>query len=355
MRGDVQARITHLGVAVPAERFSQQEVYELIGYRSAAIRKFFLNTEIGYRHLYRVNAETAPSYEDPNFLLRRFTEGSVSLAKEAIERCLGRAGIEPRQVEFLAVATSTGYVCPGLSARLMGALEFPHHLQHTDIVGHGCAGALPALQRAGDFARANGGPALAVAVEVCSAAYYKDASLETVIGNALCADGAAAALLAPSGSRARPAAAPESRGATVLGFASALYPEYLGHVGFDTIDGRHRIRLSKELRTISGPVVQDLVKRLLDARGVEASRVARWVLHPGGVRVIESIKHHLGLRDDQLAASQHILYHYGNMSSPTVLFVLERVLGSDPPRPGELGVMAALGPGLCAEGALLQF
>src|ERR1700756_6053206 len=115
----------------------------------------------------------------------------------AVRDCLKSCGSSAQDVDFLAVCTCTGYVCPDVGSRLIAHMGFINNRQGASIVGLGCAGALPTMQRAVDFVRANPGrQALILAVEICSACYFVDNTLETVVGNAICADGAAAFLLA---------------------------------------------------------------------------------------------------------------------------------------------------------------
>ena len=122
----------------------------------------------------------------------------------AITNSLESGGLTARDVDFLVVCTCTGYVCPGLGSRFIAHMGFRDNVQRGSMLGLGCAGALPTLQRAIDFVRANPtGVALMVAVEICSACYYVDNTLETVVGNAICADGAAAFLLSRDSSSDR--------------------------------------------------------------------------------------------------------------------------------------------------------
>ena len=127
---------------------------------------------------------------------QRYLTGAVRTGCRAIMDCVTSAGTAVQDVDFLAVCTCTGYVCPDVGSRLIAHMGFKRNVQRASIVGLGCAGALPTLQRVTDFVRANTGrQALMLAVEICSACYYVDDTLETVVGNAICADGAAAFLV----------------------------------------------------------------------------------------------------------------------------------------------------------------
>jgi alkylresorcinol/alkylpyrone synthase len=126
-------------------------------------------------------------------------------------------------------------------------------------------------------------------------------------------------------------------------------------MGFTFPGGRHRVRLSKEIRRIAPGMMEEVATRLLKDHGLRREDVRFWVLHSAGRRVIERAQTALGLPDADLAFSREVLRRYGNMSSATVLFVLDEVLRTGAPRPGDWGVMVALGPGFAAEGALLRW
>jgi len=240
---------------------------------------------------------------------------ALPLGREAAQLALRRAGVGPRDVDLIVAATCTGYLCPGLSARLAADLGMADHLQRADLVGMGCAGAMPALQRAHDFVRAYPDKrALVVTVEVSSACWFVDETLETVVGNAICADGAAAAVVA----------AGAGAGPRLERFETLLDARYLDSVGFSFEEGKNRIVLAGSLRHDAGPMVKQAVERLLANADEPADAMQHWVVHAGGRKVLDSIGESLGFRNGELRHSREILRTHGNMSSPTVLFVLEQ-------------------------------
>jgi predicted naringenin-chalcone synthase len=341
-------RILAVGTANPPLRFTQEEAFRMAGYSSQRILDIFLNSDIEFRHFY-IDPENFSRNETPDQLNQRYLRGAMETGCWATQRCLDAAGITPREVDLFLVCTCTGYVCPDVGSRLIGHMKFRRDVQRGAILGLGCAGALPTLQRAWDYAKAHPGrKALMLAVEICSASYYIDNSLETVVGNAICADGAAAFLLstdAPNGAR-RP---------EVLDFESFLSPEYLDKVGFEQKEGKLRIILAAEIRDIAAPMIENVLKPLLKRHGLASGDIRFWVAHPGGRKVIDNVQKHLGLTDEQLRFSKTVLRTYGNMSSPTVMFVLDEVVRNGDPQPGDWGVMLALGPGMAAEAALLRW
>jgi len=266
-----------------------------------------------------------------------------------VHACLEAAGLSPRDVDLLVVCTSTGYACPDIGTRLVEPVGLRPDIQRASMVGLGCAGALPALQRACDFTQAHPGRiALVLAVEICSACYYVDDTLETVVGNAICADGASAFLLT-SGSVAA------SRYPRIVDFQSFLEPEQLALVGMTHRNGKLRIVLGAEVPELAPSLIQGAVTPLFARHGLRQSDVRFWVAHPGGSKVLDTVQKRLGLTDADLRFARTVLRNYGNMSSPTVMFVLDDVSRNGDPRPGDWGVMTALGPGMAAEAALLRW
>lgn len=343
--------ILAVGTANPPQRYTQQEIYDLICryssfYRSERIRHIFMNSDIDTRHL-SFDIGTIDPRETPDELHRRFRTGSVEVGRQAIERCLRTAGSPAKDIDCLIVVSCTGYLCPGLSSLLTKELNLRTDIQRADLLGMGCAGALPGLQRAYDFVKAHPGKrALLLTVEICSACYFIDDSLETVVGNAICADGAAAVLIGMTEQAAIP---------KMEGFATLLEPSLIDTVGFEQREGKLRIILSKDIRDIAGSLGKQVITNLLSAHGLAQDNIAYWILHSGGRKVIDNLQQTLQLSDADVQHSKRVLRHFGNMSSPTVLFVLQETLAHGNVRPGDLGVMLAMGPGLALEAALLQW
>jgi polyketide synthase Type III len=348
--GEVRATgtsILSIGRATPALRVTQEQSLEYAGYSSDRIRRIFLNAGIAYRHFY-FEKPPRPN-ETSDELNRRYLDGAMVTGRRAVHACLEAAGLSPRDVDLLVVCTSTGYACPDIGTRLVEPVGLRPDIQRASMIGLGCAGALPALQRACDFAEAHPGRiALVLAVEICSACYYVDDTLETVVGNAICADGASAFLLT-SGSVAA------SRYPRIVDFQSFLEPEQLALVGMTHRNGKLRIVLGAEVPELAPSLIQGALTPLLARHGLRQSDIRFWVAHPGGNKVLDTVQKQLGLTDADLRFARTVLRNYGNMSSPTVMFVLDDVSRNGDPRPGDWGMMTALGPGMAAEAALLRW
>jgi predicted naringenin-chalcone synthase len=340
-----------MGYANPGHRYPQRAIYEFAArhvpaYRNPRIEQIFMSSDIEHRYL-AFDMDTLRPDESADDLHRRFALHSTAAGADAARRCLADAGCTPADVDCLVVVSCTGYVCPGLTALLARELGMRDDVQRADLVGMGCAGALPGLQRASDYAIANPGRrALVVTVEICSACYYVDDTLETVVGNAICGDGAAAVLVSAEERPGRPA---------IRRFETLLEPAYIHTVGFQFREGKLRIVLSKDIRDVAGSLAERVITRMLNREGRTKQEIAHWVIHSGGRKVIDSVRDAVGLTEEQLRRSRRVLKEYGNMSSPTVLFVLQDTQESSAPAAGDLGVMLAMGPGLAVEGCLLEW
>jgi alkylresorcinol/alkylpyrone synthase len=183
-----------------------------------------------------------------------------------------------------------------------------------------------------------------VAVEICSAAYFLDDRLESAVAHAIFADGAGA--LAVSG---------EGEGPAIVGHQSLFRSEHLPAMGFEFPGGRQRVVLSKDVRRIGAAMMKEMADSLMVSQGLKKDDVRHFVLHSAGRRVIEQARRLMELDDSQVAHSRVVLKRFGNMSSATVVFVLEETLNSGQPVAGDWGLMIALGPGFAAEGALLRW
>jgi len=344
-------RIMGIGTANPARRYTQREIYDISArhfpmYRNPRIEQIFMGSDIDSRH-FAFDQETFVPNESADQLHERFAEHSVKLGKQAILRCLDDASATAQDIDFVIAVSCTGYLCPGLSAILIKELGMRKNLQRADLIGMGCAGAMPGLQRAYDYVTAYPAKkALVLTVEICSACYYVDDSLETVVGNAICGDGAAAVLV---GNHA------EGKGPEIVRFETLLEPSFLDTVGFQFREGKLRIVLSKDIRDAAGGLAGKLIDELLAGSRLRKDEVAHWIVHSGGRKVIDSIMEEVGLTEEQLRHSRRVLRNFGNMSSPTVLFVLQETITHSIPEKGDTGVMLAMGPGLAVEGAVIRW
>ena len=336
-------RIAAVATATPAERFTQSELLELAGYADVRRRGFFEASDIAGRHLFIDRATFRPD-ESVDELSARFRRGALELGERAARAALARAGWDAGRVDFLATTTCTGRMTPSLDAHLVARLGCRADVQRVHVGDTGCASAVVALQQAWNHVRAfPRHRALVVAVEICSAAYFVDERLESAVAHAIFADGAGALALAGGGN-----------GPAILEHRTLFRSEHLDAMGFEYPGGRPRVILSKDVRRIGAAMMAEMAQTLMDSHGLKREDIRHFVLHSAGRRVLDRARALLELDESALIPARTVLKDFGNMSSATILFVLERVLQVDTP-PGAWGLLVGLGPGFAAEGALLRW
>ncbi len=337
-------RIVAVATATPPQRFSQAELLALAGYDDPRRRGFFGRSDIEGRYLY-IDRETFRPDESVDQLNERFRRGALELGEAAARRALERAGWDAAQVDFVATTTCTGRLTPSLDAHLVGRLGCRPDVQRVHVGDTGCAAAMVALQQASNYLRAHPGRrALVVAAEICSAAYFLDDRLESAVAHAIFADGAGALALGTAGA-----------GPAIVTHRTLFRPEHLDAMGFEYPGGRPRVILSKDVRRIGAAMMGEMAETLMAEQGLKREDIRYWVLHSAGRRVIDRARTLLELGEAEVAHSRAVLRRYGNMSSATILFVLEETLRQESPVDDEWGLMIALGPGFAAEGALLRW
>jgi alkylresorcinol/alkylpyrone synthase len=337
-------RIAAVATASPSTRFTQDEVLAVFGYDDPQRRGFFERSEIEGRYMY-VDREHARADESVDALNARFRAGALELGEAAIRRALDRAGWAPTDVDFLATTTCTGRLTPSLDAHLVARLGCRPDVQRVHIGDTGCASAMVALQQAWNHLHAfPSHRALVMAVEICSATYFLDDRLESAVAHAIFADGAAALALDTGPGAPR-----------LVAHRTLFRSEHLDAMGFEYPGGRHRIVLSKDVRRIGPRMFGEMAAILMQTQGLKRADVRYWVLHSAGRRVLDRAGQLLDLGEEHMVHARHVLRTYGNMSSATILFVLDETLRKESPVAGDWGLMIGLGPGFAAEGALLSW
>ena len=337
-------RIVAVATATPSRRFTQMEVLEVFGYHDAQRRQFFEHSEIEGRYMY-VDPDRARADENVDALNARFRAGALELGEAASRRALAKAGWDAMDVDFFATTTCTGRLTPSLDAHLVARLGCRPDVQRVHVGDTGCASAMVALQQAWNHLHAfPNHRALVIAVEICSATYFLDDRLESAVAHAIFADGAGAVALDNDTGSPR-----------LVTHRTLFRPEHLTAMGFDYPGGRHRIVLSKDVRRIGPTMFREMATELTDSHGLKRQDISYWVLHSAGRRVLDGASRLLALSDGDLKHARSVLRQFGNMSSATILFVLEETLRLESPGLGDWGLMIALGPGFAAEGALLRW
>lgn len=347
----MQARIASVGVSVPPFAIGQIEAGEqLIEHfknklrpRSLALmKKIFAHPSIMRRYLAIEDSESFFN-ESPDSRVARFTRWSIELSAEAIHNALAGAGLTPDDVSALVVNTCTGYICPGISTYLIEKLSLSRQAQVYDLVGSGCGGAVPNLQLAESLLeKKRGGVIVSASVEVCTATFQMEDNLSLIASNALFGDGAAAAVLWD-----RP------DGLELVSSASRHVPEDREAIRYVHKNGQLHNQLATNLPHLVKKAVALVVADVLEPRSLHVRDVKHWALHTGGEKILNTIKEEIGLSEKQLCASRGILSAYGNMSSPTVWFVLRKLIENGIEQ-GEWCIIVAFGAGLSAHAFLLR-
>ena len=330
-----------LDQATSAELVKKHFSPELNARSQGLIRATFSHPGIRKRH-FAVDDPARIMDETPDQKIARFTEKSIELASQAVTRALDQAGVSARDVTALVVNTCTGYICPGISTYLMERLGLSRDIGVYDLVGSGCGGAIPNLQLAESLIKTNGGVVVSVSVEICSSVFQMGNDLSLILSNALFGDGAAAAVLTT-----RPA------GFELVATAGRYVPEQRDSIRFVHRQGQLHNQLSTKLPDMVKKAAAEVVAGLLASQGLQTADIRHWAFHTGGEKIINAVRDAIGVPEDQLRATRTVLANYGNMSSPTVWFVLEELLRSGVAG-GELCVMVAYGAGLSAHACLLR-
>jgi alkylresorcinol/alkylpyrone synthase len=285
------------------------------------------------------------------------------LGMAAAAGALEAAGLGARDVDHFFFVTGTGIATPNIDARIVNRLGMRADVRRTPIFGLGCAGGVAAVARAAELLR--GLPdhvALVLSVELCSLTLQRnDCSIANVIASALFGDGAAAVVLGGAADPARalngsgPAAQMRGSAPRVIGTRSVFYPDSERMMGWEVVDSGFKIVLSPEIPALVREQLGRDVDALLAAHGLERSAISHWIAHTGGNRVLEAVAAALCLGPYALERSWRLLAATGNLSSASVLFVLRDLMEESSARPGQWGVMLAMGPGFCAELALLRW
>ena len=276
----------------------------------------------------------------------------ITVAQEvgeaAVRTALGDAGLTPADVDALFFVTVTGIATPSIDARLVNRLGLPSHVKRVPIFGLGCVGGAAGLSRAADYLQAfPDHVAVLLSVELCSLTLQRDdLSVPNLIASGLFGDGGAAVVL--GGRRC------DLPGPRVLATRSIFYPDTEGVMGWEVTDGGFKIVLSAEVPDIARRFLGHDVDAFLADNGLTRDRISTWVAHPGGPKVLLAMTAALGLPEDALEPAWRSLREVGNMSSTSVLLILQDTLRRRPV-PGSYGIIVAMGPGFCSELVLVRW
>ena len=276
-------------------------------------------------------------------------EVAQELGEQSLCRALHHAGVESAELGALFFTSVTGIASPSIDALLINRMGLSANIRRVPIFGLGCVAGAAGIARAADYVRAYPSQAAAlVSVELCSLTIQRDdLSVANLISSGLFADGSAAVIVTGNDFNAN--------GPEIVATRSVFYPDTEEMMGWKVTEKGFRITLSPEVPTLIRKHLGHDVDAFLADQGCKRGDIGSWVLHTGGPKVLEATADALGLHDGQLDASWDCLKRVGNLSSASVLVVLEDVIRNRRPEPGTLGVLAAMGPGFCSELVLLRW
>jgi alkylresorcinol/alkylpyrone synthase len=351
-------KIASVARALPPYQFTQQEIFEALArhwrdqldnpellarfhHRVGVATRYFVLPLDGYDELTRWGQSN-----------RIWLEKAEELGEAAIDCALQRAGMTRQRIDALLTVSVTGVASPSLDAHLTNRMQLRPDIRRTPIFGLGCVAGASGIAQAADYVRAYPDRvAVLLSVELCSLTWQRgDLSVANLIASGLFGDGAAAVVVAGDNVPMRSGA-----GVRIIDTASSFYPGTEDAMGWDISEEGFRIVLSADVPDIIRAHLPADVDGLLERNGLSRSDVGSWVLHTGGPKVLDAMAGSLGLDRSTCAASWDSLREVGNLSSASVLLVLEEVMQNRRPAPGAWGVLAALGPGFCGQLVLLRW
>lgn len=289
---------------------------------------------------------------------RHWMEVAQELGEKALRCALERGGMKAADLGALFFVSITGVSSPSIDAKLVNRMGLSSNIKRIPIFGLGCVAGAAGIARAADYVLAYPKQVAAVvSVELCSLTLQKeDLSIANLISAGLFGDGAAAVLL----SGAERATLSNGEGSAsnvpqVLATRSVFYPDTEAVMGWDISEKGFRIVLSREVPEVIETHLREDVDLFLAENGMTRADIGSWILHTGGPRVLEATEKALELPAGALDASWTCLRRTGNLSSASVLLVLEEVMMKRRPAPGTRSVLAAMGPGFCSEIVLLEW
>ena len=340
--------------AVPPHTITREDVKYYMGRvfdiperRLEAMMSIVDNAQVHTRHvLFPIDYTVEPrSLEKTNL---EYMQNAIELGQRAAEECLKRAGMTARDIDLIITVSCTGFMIPSLDAHLINLMGFRPDVRRMPFTELGCAAGAMALGRASDYLQSHpDGNALIISVELPSLTFQrKDISQANLISSILFGDGAAAVIISRNESAAGP---------RILASETYTFPDSLGAMGFDLKDSGFHILLAKDVPEMIGAKIEGLVDGFLSRHGQTRDAIRGWILHPGGSRLLSNVEKELGLSKCDTQPSWDILGTVGNLSSATILFILQEWLEKRPLKKNDIALAAAFGPGFSAEFLLLQW
>lgn len=347
-------RIASAASAFPAHHYTQKSLVEAFvkhwGDRLPDARKLeLLHANVGVEGRFLslpIEAYPSLTFGDANNVWIRTAE---ELGRTAVCRALARAGIPNTELAAFFFVSVTGVASPSIDARLVNRLKLSPHIKRIPIFGLGCVAGAAGIARAADYVKAYPDQyAILLSVELCSLTLQRDdLSIANLISTGLFGDGAAAVIVAGDEC--------EAIGPEILASESVFYPDTERVMGWDISESGFRIVLSADVPDVIARNLRPDLDRFLARHHLTRDDISSWILHTGGPKILRATQQSLGITENELAASWNCLRRMGNLSSASVLMVLEETMMERRPAPGSWSVLAAMGPGFCSELVLLRW
>lgn len=349
-------RIASVGKAFPPNYYDQDALLQAL--KGVWSKRFFnqerlealhRNVLVGGRHL----ALPLEDYEDRVTSWGAANDAWIEVSQEigaaAVRDAMGKAGLSLDEVGSLIFVSVTGVATPSIDARLMNRLELPAGVRRMPIFGLGCVAGAAGISRAADYVKAYPNQvAVLLSVELCSLTLQlQDLSIPNLISSGLFGDGAAAAVIVGDSFAVE--------GPKVLASRSIFYRDTERVMGWDISERGFQVVLSASVPDVVRDNLRHDVDRFLGDQGLTRGQISSWVAHPGGPKVLEAMEEALEIPRDALGVTWKSLEEIGNLSSASVLMVLEETMAHHRPKPGSLGLLLAMGPGFCSELVLLEW
>jgi alkylresorcinol/alkylpyrone synthase len=347
-------QIISTATAFPPHYFLQETVVEALkgqweqGLENAAVlERLHSRTGVAGRY-FSLPLEQYPPLDTWGKTNNVWIETAERLGAQAIECVLSKAGADRKQIGALYFVSVTGVSSPSVDARLVNRMGLSPQIKRNPIFGLGCVAGAAGLARAADYVRAFPDQiAVLLSVELCSLTWQRD---DFTVAN-LIANGAAAVLVA--GDQVKLPL--KHKCARILGSACSFYPDTQDVMGWKISEKGFQVVLSPDVPTVVRENLGRDVDAFLAQHGMTRAEVDSWIMHPGGPKVLEAVGDALGLHNGELELSWEALQRVGNLSSASVLVVLDQVMTHRRPKPGSRSVLAAMGPGFCSEMLLLEW
>ncbi|MDR0139727.1 3-oxoacyl-[acyl-carrier-protein] synthase III C-terminal domain-containing protein [Metabacillus idriensis] len=301
---------------------------------------------------------SAHSFEDKN---NTYIEAAVELGTSAIVNCLTAKRLLKRdigygEIDAIFFISSTGISTPSIDAKIMNRLPFKDSVKRVPIWGLGCAGGASGLSRAHDYCKAYPkAKVIVVCVELCSLTFqHDDLSKSNFIGTSLFADGVACTLLAGEEVQAEELSLLKTLPKT-LSTRSTFMKDSEDVMGWDIKNNGFYVIFSRDIPSIIKNWLRQTVEDYLKEEQIPLDQIKHFLAHPGGKKVLQAYQTSLGFEEEQLQVSKNVLKNHGNMSSATVMYVIEEYLSRGLGEESDLGIIAALGPGFCSELLLVEW